>query len=414
MTFTAQLAASRQSTEDLSHESDLVAAADRRREFVLAAMAKVQIQIGSGLRLIVPGVADRLLEDDFAKDFTELPKAFARAYLQLQLRDFLYETFCLSDRDAQDDPAVDSQSEVFRPIANDRLNGGLHIGLLNHFRACNSGTGYFDPGWVVVGEVSETAGEALAVIKQGVVVEIERSRHLKPDQQTAQVDDMISVRLPAYRFEPDYYIAIGNLGPVLAVETAIEIYIAANVSAMAPILSLVTQTLNATETAIPFTLRLPYRPESYQAIEAIALRVEATAYEVVRAMLEEIAQQCPAQSADHLSVSRALHSSALLDQLPTLRSVLPVFAYPLFPGISVAAVLENKATEWFGSQADLSRCDVFSEALVTTWEAGLEIGEMPGVAQNLQAMRSHLEAQDFCWQAPYHRLSQSIVSAWFG
>lgn len=377
----------------------MIATVEASSEPILEAISQVKLEVKEGaLHLIAPGKAHKLPKSDFAQNFAELPVDFAKAYLQLELRDFLYATFCLCSPANESDrqPSHPSQN-LFEPIANDSVGGGIHVGLLNQFLQNNVGQGYFDPGWQVV-KASDSNDEEMAVVKHGVVLQIERSRYLAPEQKAAKIEDSVAIRLPGYRFEPDCYIAIGNSGPVREIATAVEIYFAANAAAMAPILLQVSQALNKPTAATPYTLRIPYRIEDYAGAETIALRVEARAYEIVMPLLKEISQQCPVASFDR---PNDLDDTQELDRPPTLRSELPVFAYPLFPGISAAAVIESNVTDWFGSWADLSRCDVLAAALVAVWER--HSSAFAGAEKNLSGMRSHTAAQGLCWPLLYRR-----------
>lgn len=344
--------------EQMSHKSavieELRLVASQRRESVLSAIAQVKIVLdAAGLHLIAPGIAHQLPEGDFSQNFANLPEAFAKAYLQLQLRDFLYDNFCA----ASDASESSSTNPSPKALLNDRAGGGLHRELFGQLQDSNHGTGYFDLGWEVVSVADD---DWVAITKHGVVVHAERSCHLAPQHQFPAVGEMVSIHLPPYRFESDFYVAVGNKGPVGSTVDAMELYIAADMASAQSVIAAITQMLNAKDIAVPYTLRLPYRPEDYRGAEVIALRIETSAQPKVKPLLRHLSQT-------------------------VVRNELPVFAYPLQPGISVAKVIDSGVTEWFGSWADLSRCDVLARGLVELWEE-----ESFDTKVSLDQVRSHL------------------------
>jgi len=281
-------------------------------------------------------------DEEGAIAFAELPESFARSYLRLRLRNFLYETFCLSLFEPLAEPPM---------LANDRVSGGLSVRLLEQFQQCNRGQGYFDSGWRIIAQEEE---DTLAVEKYGVVLHVKRSRHLLPAHQAAPLnaDQHIPIRLPCYRFESGYYIAIGDCGPAAketaAEETAAttEVYFAASVAAVPTLMELLTSTLNA-PLKMPYSLKAPYEPEAYQGPEAMVLRIEKAALETLTPLLHRI---------------RAQHTA------DELRTETPLFGRMVCPGIAVADVMEAEREHWFGS-ADLSRVELVAEALAEGWYA---------------------------------------------
>ena len=303
-------------------------------------MIRVQIALThEGLRLSLPddelGSMGWEPDEENAIAFRDLPESFARSYLRLRLRDFFYERFCLS-----------GLTQVEQPLlANDRVGGGLHTGLLEQFQRCNRGSGYFDPDWRVIGQEEDGA---LAVEKSGVVLHVVRSQHLPPDLRAIQIATdpakarRLSIRLPCYRFEPGYYIAIGNCGPVTA--AACDIYFAASVEAVPTLIEAITRTLNS-ELKVPFSLAAPYEPEAYQGPEAIALRVEKSAVEKIVPLLKQIRDQ---------------HTEAVLRHQSSL------FSHSLYPGISISRMVEPNPPHGFIS-AELTGLELVADAITERW-----------------------------------------------
>ena len=139
---------------------DLLSVVWQRRERVLEAIAHVQIVVDDcGLHLIASeegtthvGKSAQSQVSRFSRDFASLPDSFGRAFLHQQVKDFLYETFCLGERSPINSTTIDSAHVL---AANDELGGGIHAELLNRMNANNHGQGYFDPDWTVVEEMAE-------------------------------------------------------------------------------------------------------------------------------------------------------------------------------------------------------------------------------------------------------------------
>lgn len=367
-------------------------------QHILSEMAQVRIVLDeAGLSLVAPN-RNTWEPDEMASDFAQMPEAFARSYLQLRLRNFLYETFCESHD--LDDLTVSSESDVSHSnssisetpnLVNDRVGGGIHVGLLENFNLSNQGKGYSDPGWQVVREESDGA---IAVQKHGIIVHVE-PRHLSAEKQAQkqaiQPEEWLAIRLPGYRFEPDFYVAIGDQGPVADINQAQEIYFAATTAAMPLIMKTLTTELNKGEQAIPYTLQVPYEPEGYQGPEAIVLRIEKTDFEQVLPLLQQIWEMCSQEEASQL------------------RPEVPVFAYPLWSGISMADVIESSATEWFGSSAELSRIDWVAEALTQVWyEHSAEASQVKISSQispltNMLAIKAQFSQVQLSCEQPFSR-----------
>ncbi len=421
-------------------------------QHVLAQMAQVKIVVDeSGLTLISPD--NNIWEpDDMASDFAQMPEAFAQSYLQLRLRKFLYRAFCRT-RSAHDfgdselasetlasetlaNPEIaleTSETDASNPqvptFINDRVGGGLHVGLLKQFELSNQGKGYFDPGWQVIRK--ELDG-AIAVQKHGIIVHVE-PRHLSAEKQAAphsiQPGDLLAIRLPGYRFEPDVYIAIGDQGPVTDIDQAQEIYFAATADAMPLIMKMLTTWLNGnllsdalhhhdshhhdshrSNRAIPYTLQMPYEPEGYRGPEAIVLRIKKKDFDQVLPLLQQIWETCSSEIhfskiCSQLEIETSSISEISEGEAALLRPEVPLFAYPLWPGISMADVIESSATEWFGSSIEQSRIHWIAEALTQNWyeqsaeDPTLEISP----ESNLLAIQTQFADIQLSWEQPFSR-----------
>ena len=322
--------------------------------------------------------------------------------MRLHLRNFLYETFCLVQEtdpeaardletcnletcDLEERKVEKHKVEKHIELANDRLSGGLHTGLLEQFWVSNRSEGYFDAGWRLVAE----EGESLRVEKYGVVLSATRSHHLSSAAQTISHDpkqeQYVAIKLPGYRFEPGYYVAIGDSGPVETAAT--EIYFAASAAIAHTLMETITTALNS-QLKMPYTLRVPYTPEDYCGPEAIALRIESANLERVKPLLAHIRQQ---------------HS------LYDLRDESPLFATPLQPGITFANVIESNVTKWFGSSADLSRTEIVATVLTESLYSSLSLGHHKAQAIPVAAIiKTKLTESGVLWNEPH--CSQPLAS----
>jgi hypothetical protein len=388
---------------------------------ILEEMAEVEIVLNeAGLTLILPN-RNTWEPDSMAEGFAEMPTAFARPYLQLRIRHFLYETFCESDTISSPvlDPALEAEassldapaveSEIEAPMINDRIGGGLHVGLLEQFELSNQGNGYFDPGWQVVAEEPDGA---IAVQKYGVVLHVERhhlSAERQADKRGVQPDELLDIRLPCYRFEPDFYIAVGDQGPVIESSRACEIYFAASTIALPLIMKALTTALNEGEFSIPYTLQVPYEPEGYVGPEAIVLRIEKAAFEKTLPLLQQIWELCQAEASSLASTTNLAGTNQPVLQTAVLRSDTPLFSDLLWPGISQADVIDSGVTDWFGSSAELSRIDLVAEALTQAWYDCLAdsldaMNNQFSAGKNLSAIQARFAQAQLFWERPSSRL----------
>ncbi len=430
-------------------------------QHLLGEMAQVKIVLDeSGLTLIAPD-RNTWEPDDMAVGFAQMPEAFARSYLQLRLRNFLYETFggCHSLADsALASTAEASSPDVASPsisdagisspeaplLINDRVSGGLHVGLLEQFKLSNQGKGYFDPGWQVVRVESDGA---IAVQKHGIIVHVEQ-HHLSLDQplkkQSVQPGELLAIKFQGYRFEPDVYIAIGDQGPVTDTEQALEIYFAASMAAMPLIMKTLTTSLNgklceselreselreselpeselldskrAIPSSIPYTLQVPYEPEGYEGPESIVLRIAKADFDQVLPLLQQIWEMCsqlktsPQSPFKLLPQSETAQSETAQSETAQseatnalLRPEVPLFSYPLWPGVAMADVIESSVTEWFGSSVELSRMHLVAEALMQVWYERLEelLNTQDVASQNLSAMQAMFSQAQLSWDRPF-------------
>jgi hypothetical protein len=248
-------------------------------------------------------------------------------YLQAKLRRFIFDNYCRLITDSQGVKASKWSSK----------NELLHE-LLHHNDG--HGKGYYQSGWLIVGEIERF----VQVKKDGLTLHIERERHLKEEESSAKIGDIVAVRMPPQKAEHDFSVAIGTAGSIdhLDLETdaqIVDIYL--NLSAADGALLLMeslTKELNTVE--IPFHFKVLYRPEEYSYCDTARLSFVKKEYNQVQSIIDTIYQTYQAHF-----------------QLETL-----LFTKYLAPGLSVG--------ERPNLQTDLTqhRCQLIAEGLITAWQ----------------------------------------------
>ncbi|MGB7417363.1 MAG: T3SS effector HopA1 family protein, partial [Thermosynechococcaceae cyanobacterium] len=122
-----------------------------------------------------------------------------------------------------------------------------------------------------------------------------------------------------------------------------------------------------------------------------------------------IIHTCQTDRAPKTEPSDAIGTGSLAAH-PELRDECPIFAYPLYRGISWASVVDSPVTQWFGSAADEGRMQIIAEALVENWYS-LD-RHFSSSEEQIDAIQAHFAKAALSWSQPYHHLNQRWTSQW--
>lgn len=303
------------------------------------------IQLHTDGTLIHPDYVPQKLPETLGDRFQDLSPSLQHTYLRRQLRDYLYDIYFSHE---QEQP---NKTQPRPYLKNDRIRG-LDQTFYQQLCKSNQGNGYFDAGWVV--QAQGQRGE-WQVEKEGLTLQIQPRKHLQASptlQQTPQLGDRVSVRLPSHRLEPGFYQAIGNAGTVPDTVATLEICFNVNPEGAVVLMHHFTNALNAI--AIPFSFRVLLDPEEYRRYDAAILHIERASYGRIQAVLQ--------QGLEAVQCSNGAASSLLQPPIPLLMK-------PLAPGVGLAEEPDTEPRD-FG----LHRCQRIADAL---WHCHLQGDDSP-------------------------------------
>ena len=283
--------------------------------------------------------------------YRALPDDLRRAYLLEELKNYLYDIYFSGEKEGRGELPEQNPAVVNNAIA------GLNLGFLAKLQDANLGTGFLDPGWVVV----RADDKGLQIEKEGLRLWV------NPDVDLVSASDLapaarVCLKMPSSLFAGDCYVAIGNAGEPLADKPHIRLYFNISADGAPVLMRMLSGALNAE--GCRFTLNVLHDPRAYPRLDAVSLEMQADRYSLIRLILE--------QQAHTLS--------------PYLAGAVPLFTCPLAPGIGLVECPED------GGDFGLSRCELLAEVLLTT--------QLPSTARP-QLMVEQFTQHGLDWSRPY-------------
>lgn len=272
--------------------------------------------------------------------FQQLPEQLQQKYLHCLLLNFIYGIYyngALRARLAKNSYLGENPS---RKLSwDERIDEQFYERL----HASNYGVGYFAPGWQIC---RQEADGTLAVSKNGLTVHIERQYHLQPVEQSVDLGELVSIRMPKNLVQNGFYVAVGNLGLHWR-GTTVRVYFNFQPEGAIALMENLTQQLNQDE--IPFIFKVLYHPSAYSRSDAGILYFEQSYYQQVRQILQ---------------------TTFLVNQ-PYFHPEIPLFSKFLAPGIGLAEEPDRKFTsqDSFG----INRCQILVNGLLDAWRQGHHI-----------------------------------------
>ncbi len=305
------------------------------------------IHIGDQLCISHPDYKPLEVPSELVQKFLRLPAVIREQYRITQLQSFLYGIYYNGSLRAA--LALDSQidnSTLYRDLENNMFLG-VDLGFYDRLHASNQGQGYFDSGWRVV---REEADGSVVVDKQGLALHIERSRHLKADQQTPNIGDLVSIKLPRNLVQNGFYVAMSNCvaeannAAANKASDLIRIYFNLDPEGAIAVMAQLTGALNAA--AIVFSLKMLYNPRDYERFDAGVLYFDKSDYAAVHSALQLMYNKYQQH----------------------FRPETPLFTKLLAPGLALAEEPMHKfaVQESFGQ----NRCRIVANGLLKALEQG--------------------------------------------
>jgi HopA1 effector protein family len=297
----------------------------------------------------------------------QLPESFQHQYFSLQVQNFLHDLYFKGDSPLV--PDLPGQPEMSHPTRQQEQEFYAQLHAHNH------GTGYFDPGWLVLRQESD---DRLAVRKQwhavpqGLTLHIERDRHLSAADRSATVGDLVAIHLPQNLVESDRYIAVSNAGLVAPDFPAIDLYFNCSSTGAIALMADFTQLLNVREMLFSFSVLS--HPADYSRYDAAILQIERDRFSTIHPLLQTLYPRYRSQ----------------------FQAQTPLFTKPLAPGLAVAEVPDSDAPD-FGSD----RCQIIANLLLEAWALeAWEIGT-DSIATRLKTMHHDFSELGISLHSPY-------------
>ena len=284
--------------------------------------------------------------------YQQLPSDIQNQYLRMRLCDFLYGIYfdgSLKTALAPDVDSVDMQQHL-----ENKTYLEVDLEFYQRLHNSNHGTGYFDPGWLVLKEENDNS---LAVTKNSLTLYIKRDRHLPLIERSARVGDSVRILLPSNQIESAYYIAIGNAGfPCLDQQAKIvSIYLNLSSDGAVAVIDSLTKELNVISPkarhgvdckadrcaiALPFSFKLLYNPADYDCYDSGILSFNRRDYQTIYPLLQSI----------------------YLKHQSHFQPEVPLFTKVLAPGLALA----EEPTQKFFEQDNFgrNRCQIVTNGLL--------------------------------------------------
>lgn len=299
--------------------------------------------------------------------FQQMPEQMQQKFLSLQLRSFLYGIYyngSMRSVLALDAPAHSIQLD----LENNTLMG-IDMTFFQQIHQNNCGRGYFDRDWTILKAKDD---ENLVVKKAGLKLHIQREQHLTPAEQTAQVGEIVAIKLPKNRLQNGFYVAVGNLGFSHSQLTGklVRIYFSLTPDGAVAVMKSLTQGLN--EVRIPFSFKVLYNPQDYQRYDSGVLYFDWIDYEIVMGVLSKLYLE---------------HRSHFLPKIP-------LFTKQIALGLGLAEEPDHKFTEQesFG----MNRCQIVADGLLKSFYTGLD-----SYSARMKAILAHFSLVDIDLRYPY-------------
>ena len=287
---------------------------------------------------LVGGVAER---------FQQLPQTLQDQYLILQLQNLIYSVYyngLINNSQNSSKPDSETLIQRYQDLENNTLLG-VDTQFYDRLHQHNTGIGYFDPGWAVMGwEDAQT----LIVKKRDITLHVDPERYLHPESRAGilAVTELVPekyavpVLMPKNRVQNGFYIAVGNAGMQQTNGSSDIVRIYFNITGEGAVMLMQQLTQNLNQQMIPFSFKVLYNPSDYKRYDAGVLYFHQRDYGAIWSILQ--------------SIDAATRSQ--------FRSPVPLFTKPLAPGLGLAEEPDRKfaGEESFG----MHRCRAIAQGLL--------------------------------------------------
>jgi hypothetical protein len=310
------------------------------------------VQFQSNFCISHPAYKPLDLPEEVVTRFQKVPLDLQNKYLSLQLRSFIYGIYYNGSLRNTLTLGKSSSNLLLQQNLENNTLLGVDWEFYQQLHESNSGEGYFDPSWQVL---KQEIDGSLVVTKGGLKLHINRDRHLQLQEQSANVGDVVAIRLPRNLIQNGFYVAVGNTGTDSHQKEnnhsqLVRVYFNLAPEGAPAVMKSLTQHLNAA--SIFFSFKVLYNPADYTRFDSGVLYFERSHYEAVRQVLQTVYAQ------------QQLH----------FRREIPLFTKFLAPGLGLAEEPNHRFSEQesFG----MHRCQIISNGLLAAQRFGDESVDM--------------------------------------
>ncbi len=274
------------------------------------------------------------LPESVISRFKNLSLDIQNKHLSIQLRNFLYSAYY--NGYWHNSSTVDTQ---INNLSNNSLFG-MDLAFYERLHTSNTGGGYWSTNWLVVYEEEDGC---LAVQKNGLTLHIERDLYLSEIHKSANVGDLVAIKMPKNLVQNGFYMAVSNLG-TQDNQDIVRIYFNVSPDGAVSVMDNVTRELNNIQVA--FSFKALYTPDEYRRYDSAVLYFNKHEYKTIYPILQKV---------------YSANQDSFYPQVP-------LFTKQLAPGLGCAEEPTNKLAEKesFGT----NRCQMIANGLIAAWQAG--------------------------------------------
>jgi len=273
------------------------------------------------------------LPESVISRFESLSLDIQNKHLSMQLRNFLYSAYYNGSWHNSSPTDIETNN-----LSNNSLFG-MDLAFYEKLHTSNTGEGYWSKNWLVVHEESDGC---LVVQKNGLTLHIERDLYLSEIDKSANIGDLVAIKMPKNLVQNGFYMAVSNLGTQNN-QDILRIYFNVSPEGAISVIENVTRELNNMQVA--FSFKALYNPDEYRRYDSAVLYFSKHQYQTIYPILQKV----------------------YLENQDSFSQQVPLFTKQLAPGLGCAEEPENKfgEKESFGT----NRCQMIANGLIAAWQA---------------------------------------------
>ncbi|MDJ0735409.1 MAG: T3SS effector HopA1 family protein [Nostocaceae cyanobacterium] len=265
-------------------------------------------------------------------------------YLNLKLMELIYRIYYEGSFVKQISQPIKTNEQILRQIASAEVDWEFYEQLEKN----NHSKGWFHSDYLVLKQEDDNS---LAVTYDGITFHIRPEIYLKLEEQSASVNDLVSVWTPAGGIERELYTAAGEgeidnsvwkdpSNPVLLA------YFNFDPEAAIILMKYLTTKLN--EIKLPFVFKVLHNPLNYQRYDSGMLQFHRSNYQLLRQILQTIYSELESH----------------------FQPQVPIFTKVIAPGIGLAEHPYSQLLFAYKESFGINRCQIVANALVEAYMNG--------------------------------------------